>query len=115
MRRLALIALFLMAPLAMAKESAPPQLPPCMPVSEMRMTHVIRVPTWPSIFSIRKDFRMRRAAKTIIEKLPVVAPASTIRKVAVVKKKALRKRAGKVKGCKPGRTKNKRGKCGRWK
>lgn len=113
MRRTALIILFLLAPIAVARPpGAPRQLPPCMPVDEMRMTHVVHVPQWPNFLLLRKEVDRKYGGKTILEKLPAPKPAI---KVKAAKKKALQRKVARVKGCKPGRTKNNRGQCGRWK
>jgi hypothetical protein len=119
MKRLALIALFLLAPLALAKAPVPVNLPPCVAIDGLRMTHVVKGSPqifYFNIFRARKYLTMKRKARSLVEKLAVAdQPAVTIKKAAVVKKKALRKKVGKVKGCKPGRTKNSKGQCGRWK
>lgn len=121
MRRALIPSLVILAAIALAgaaKGPPPPQLPPCMAISETHMLHVIRVPEFPNIFAARKQISMKRRAKTIIAKLPqapavvtAAKPVVKIAKVQAAKKKALRKR---VKGCKPGRTRNAKGICGRW-
>jgi len=114
MKRAALIALCIVAPFVMAGQTAvkKQQLPPCMPVDEMRMTHVVHVPQWPNYLLLRRAVDRKYGGKSIVEKVPAanVAPV----KVETVKK-ALPRKPVRAKGCKPGRTKNKYGQCGRWK
>lgn len=77
MTRAALAALFLAAPLAFAGPGGPPpQLPPCMPVDEMRMTHVVHVPQWPNFLLLRKEVDRKYGGKSIVEKLPAAKPAA---------------------------------------
>lgn len=87
MTRLGLAILFLAAPLAFARPpAAPPQLPPCMPVDEMRMTHVVHVPQWPNFLLLRKEVDQKFGGKSIIDKLPAAKPAAVKVKVKVKKK-----------------------------
>lgn len=115
MRRAVLIAFFLLAPLAIAKAPAPVNQPPCVAIDAMRMTHVVRVPTWPNFLGLRKAVDLKFGGKSIMEKLPGEKPKISADKSKATKQKAMRKKVAKVKGCKLGRTKNKHGQCGRWK
>jgi len=114
MNRAALIALGIVAPFVMAGQTAvkKQQLPPCMPIDGMRMTNVVHVPQWPNYLLLRKAVDRKYGGKSIVEKLP--APKADPAKVETVKK-ALPRKSARAKGCKPGRTKNKYGQCGRWK
>lgn len=75
--RTGLAILCIAAPLAFAKPGGPePQLPPCMPVDEMRMTHVVHVPQWPNFLLLRKEVDRKFGGKTILAKLPAAEPAT---------------------------------------
>lgn len=109
MNRLALAALFLAAPLALAKAPVLPQLPPCMPLNELRLTNVIKGSPqirYLNIFSARKHLAMKRKARSLVEKLPAAAapPAATMKKPAKAQA-AVKKKHKRVQVCKRRNTK----------
>lgn len=128
MKRAALIALCLLAGIAGAKAPAPVSLPPCVAIDELRLTNVVKGSPqifYFNIFKARKHLRLKRKERSLVGKLPPPSDPSAVAS-AKAEAPALRKRIDKTKGpvvrsakrvggCKSGRTRNKRGQCGRWK